>query len=175
MPRATSGWYLVIPLMIAGSGLGLLVSQLNNYTLSPVSEERVSEAAGVNSPRARSGSRSASRSPVRSCSRSLSFMFTHMAEASSGAPTGQQQHVANVLEHDAEVMSNTQLEQQLAGEPQAIQAEVLSINTDARHHRAADRPADPALRGPTRALQRVPDDAAPDPKSSSGVEGAVLG
>ncbi len=30
-----SGWYLLIPLLIAGSGLGLLVSQLNNYTLSP--------------------------------------------------------------------------------------------------------------------------------------------
>ncbi len=29
--------------------MGLLVSQLNNYTLSPISEERVSEAAGVNS------------------------------------------------------------------------------------------------------------------------------
>ena len=38
-----------MPLLIAGSGLGLLVSQLNNYTLSPISEERVSEAAGVNS------------------------------------------------------------------------------------------------------------------------------
>ena len=30
-------------------GLGLLVSQLNNYTLAPIEEERVSEAAGVNS------------------------------------------------------------------------------------------------------------------------------
>ena len=49
MPRADSGWYLVVPLVIAGSGLGLLVSQLNNYTLAPISEERVSEAAGVNS------------------------------------------------------------------------------------------------------------------------------
>src|SRR6478752_3119991 len=49
VPRADSGWYLVIPLMIAGAGLGLLVSQLNNYTLAPISEERVSEAAGVNS------------------------------------------------------------------------------------------------------------------------------
>ena len=49
VPRAGSGWALVIPLMIAGCGLGLLVSQLNNYTLSPISEERVSEAAGVNS------------------------------------------------------------------------------------------------------------------------------
>jgi hypothetical protein len=49
VPRATSGWYLVVPLMIAGSGLGLMVSQLNNYTLAPIAEERVSEAAGVNS------------------------------------------------------------------------------------------------------------------------------
>jgi LPXTG-motif cell wall-anchored protein len=42
VPRADSGWSLVIPLVIAGSGLGLLVSQLNNYTLAPISEERVS-------------------------------------------------------------------------------------------------------------------------------------
>ena len=37
-----------VPLVIAGAGLGPL-SQLNNYTLSPIEEERVSEAAGVNS------------------------------------------------------------------------------------------------------------------------------
>ena len=49
VPRADSGWYLLVPLVIAGTGLGLLVSQLNNYTLAPIAEERVSEAAGVNS------------------------------------------------------------------------------------------------------------------------------
>ena len=49
VPRADSGWWLAIPLVIVGCGLGLLVSQLNNYTLSPITEERVSEAAGVNS------------------------------------------------------------------------------------------------------------------------------
>ena len=36
VPIADSGWYLTIPLLISGSGLGLLVSQLNNYTLSPI-------------------------------------------------------------------------------------------------------------------------------------------
>ena len=41
IPRADSGWALAIPLIIAGSGLGLLVSQLNNYTLSPIADERV--------------------------------------------------------------------------------------------------------------------------------------
>ena len=49
VPRADFGWWLIGPLLLAGSGLGLLVSQLNNYTLAPVEEERVSEAAGVNS------------------------------------------------------------------------------------------------------------------------------
>jgi MFS family permease len=49
VPRVHSGWALVVPLLLAGAGLGLLVSQLNNYTLSPIEEERVSEAAGVNS------------------------------------------------------------------------------------------------------------------------------
>jgi hypothetical protein len=39
----------VVPLLIAGTGLGLLVSQLNNDTLAPLQQERVSEAAGVNS------------------------------------------------------------------------------------------------------------------------------
>jgi MFS family permease len=49
VPRADSGWAMALPLVIAGAGLGLLVSQLNNYTLAPIEEERVSEAAGVNS------------------------------------------------------------------------------------------------------------------------------
>src|SRR5690606_19043693 len=49
VPRANSGWATAIPLAITGAGLGLLVSQLNNYTLAPVEPERISEAAGVNS------------------------------------------------------------------------------------------------------------------------------
>ena len=67
VPRADSGWYLLVPLVIAGSGLGLLVSQLNNYTLAPISEERVSEAAGVNSAAGSSGCPSAWRSQAPSC------------------------------------------------------------------------------------------------------------
>jgi hypothetical protein len=39
VPRADSGWWLALPLVVAGAGLGLLVSQLNDYTLSPISDE----------------------------------------------------------------------------------------------------------------------------------------
>jgi hypothetical protein len=44
VPRADSGWALVAPLILAGAGLGLLVSQLNNYTLSPIQPSGAAEA-----------------------------------------------------------------------------------------------------------------------------------
>ena len=44
----------------------------------------------------------------------------------------EQQQVADALEDDAEVMSNTQLEELLAGQPPDVQAEIIRINTDAR-------------------------------------------
>ena len=55
-----------------------------------------------------------------------------MAEASTVLSPAEQQQVAHVLEDDAEVMSNTQLEELLAGQPAATQAEIIRINTDAR-------------------------------------------
>ena len=36
------------------------------------------------------------------------------------------------LEEDAQVMSNTQLQEVLAGQPQETQEEIIRINTDAR-------------------------------------------
>ena len=56
-----------------------------------------------------------------------------MAESSSVLPPADQQQVADVLEDDAQVMSDAQLQELLAGQPEAIQDEILSINTDARH------------------------------------------
>src|SRR5262249_58734767 len=36
VPRADSGWWLVIPLIVAGGGFGLLASQIHNSTLHPL-------------------------------------------------------------------------------------------------------------------------------------------
>jgi EmrB/QacA subfamily drug resistance transporter len=134
VPRATSGWYLVLPLIVAGSGLGLLVSQLNNYTLSPITEEHVSEAAGVNSAAGSFGLSFGLAFAGAVLLAVLSFSFTHLSDQSTVLSPAQQQQVSATLEHDAEVMSNTQLEAQLAGQPADVKAEVLRINTEARHH-----------------------------------------
>jgi EmrB/QacA subfamily drug resistance transporter len=132
VPRATSGWWLVVPLIVAGCGLGLLVSQLNNYTLSPIAEERVSEAAGVNSAAGSFGLSFGLAFAGAIMLATLSLAFTDMAESSQVLPPAEQQQVADALDEDAEVMSNTALEAQLEGQPEAIQDEIIRINTDAR-------------------------------------------
>ena len=132
VPRADSGWALVIPLMIAGCGLGLLVSQLNNYTLSPISDERVSEAAGVNSAAGSFGLSFGLAFAGAIMLATLSIAFTQAAQDSKVLPAAEQEQVAQALEDDAEVMSNTKLEEQLAGQPPEIRAEIIRINTDVR-------------------------------------------
>jgi EmrB/QacA subfamily drug resistance transporter len=133
VPRVDSGWYLVIPLIITGCGLGLLVSQLNNYTLAPVEEDRVSEAAGVNSAAGSFGLSFGLAVAGGIMLATLSFSFTHQTENSSAIPAAQQQQIAASLENDAEIMSNTQLAEQIKGQPPEVEAAVLSINNKARN------------------------------------------
>jgi EmrB/QacA subfamily drug resistance transporter len=175
VPRAESGWYLVVPLLIAGCGLGLLVSQLNNYTLSPISEERVSEAAGVNSASGSFGLSFGLAFAGAIMLATLSFTFTNMAEASSVLSPTEQQRVADGLEDDAEVLSNTQLEDLLSGQPEDVQDEILRINTDARPRAlqvALLVPILAALVGLLNAFRMM---RLPDPAPSSSVEGMALG
>ena len=133
VPRVDSGWYLVIPLAITGCGLGLLVSQLNNYTLAPVEEERVSEAAGVNSAAGSFGLSFGLAMAGGLMLAALSVSFTQLTESSEVIPPAEQQQIAAALEDDAEVMSNTQLAEQITGQPPAVEAEVVAINNDARN------------------------------------------
>ena len=175
VPRVTSGWYLVLPLMVAGSGFGLLVSQLNNYTLAPISDERVSEAAGVNSAGGSFGLSFGLAFAGASLLAVLSFSFTNLANQSTVLSPSQQQHVSTVLEHDAEVMTNTQLSVQLSGQPEAVKAEVIRINTDARHRAlqvALIVPVLAGLLGLGASFRMV---RLPDPESSGSEEGSLLG
>jgi EmrB/QacA subfamily drug resistance transporter len=132
VPRAESGWALVVPLLIAGSGLGLLVSQLNNYTLAPIEEERASEAAGVNSAGGNFGLSFGLAMAGGIMLASLSMAFTSLTDSSDVIPSAQKEAVSVALEEDAEVVSDTQLQAVLADEPEDVQDEILSINDQAR-------------------------------------------
>jgi hypothetical protein len=123
---------MALPLVIAGAGLGLLVSQLNNYTLSPIEEERVSEAAGVNSAGGSFGLAFGLAFAGAIMLASLALVFTQEAESSEVLTPAQQEQVADRLEHNAEVMTNTELDRLLDGQPPEVQDEILRINEEAR-------------------------------------------
>ena len=132
VPRVDSGWWLAIPLAIAGSGLGLLVSQLNNYTLAPIEEERISEAAGVNSAGGSFGLSFGLAVAGAVMLATLAFSFTNLAESSEVFSPEEAQQVATALDEDAQLMSNTGLEEAIVGQPPDVEAEIIRINTEAR-------------------------------------------
>lgn len=173
VPAADSGWYLVVPLVIAGAGLGLLVSQLNNYTLAPIAEERVSEAAGVNSAAGSFGLSFGLAMAGGILLATLAFSFTNMAESSDVLPKADQARIADALEDDAQVMSTTQVEELLAGRPEEIQDEILSINSDATDVSLQVALLVPILAGLLGLLNAFRMMRLPDLAPSAAVEGVV--
>jgi Major Facilitator Superfamily len=175
VPRANSGWAMVAPLLIAGCGLGLLVSQLNNYTLSPIEEERVSEAAGVNSAGGSFGLSFGLAFSGAIMLASLSLLFTHQADSSKVLSPAQQDQVADALEKNAEVMSNTHLEQLLAGKPEDVKAEILRINTKARPRALQIALLIPLLAAALGLWNGIRMTRLPDPKPSAAAENLLAG
>ena len=115
----------------ANTGLGLLVSQLNNYTLAPVDEDRVSEAAGVNSAAGNFGLSFGLAFAGGILLAVLSFTCTDMVVGNPEIPAREQEQLADALEHDAEVMSRTQLDALITEQPPAVRLEGRGC---IRHH-----------------------------------------
>jgi Major Facilitator Superfamily len=174
VPRATNGWHLALPLLVAGIGLGFLVSQLNNYTLSPIEEEHVSEAAGVNSAAGSFGLSFGLAFAGAILLMTLSWSFTSRAEDSTVLSQRQQQQVAHTLKHDAQVISNTQLEELLKGKRPSVQDEIIRINTDARHDALQIALIVPLLAAAIGFLTAFRMMRLPDPEPSSAAEMALV-
>ncbi len=175
IPRADSGWYLIVPLLFAGCGLGLLVSQLNNYTLAPISSEHVSEAAGVNSASGSFGLSFGLAFAGAIMLAMLSLSFTNLSKESTVLAPDQQQQVATVMEEDAEIMANTQLQQQISTQPEPVQTEIIAINTAARHRAlqvALLVPLLASLIGLANSFKML---KIREPKPSAATEGMMLG
>jgi hypothetical protein len=87
----------------------------------------------------------------------------------------EQQQVSKALEHDAEIVSNTALEKQLAGQAPATREEIIRINTHAQHlalQVALLIPLLAALLGLFNSFRMM---RLPDSRPSSGTEAMALG
>jgi fucose permease len=175
VPRAHSGWAMAVPLLIAGCGLGLLVSQLNNYTLSPIEEERVSEAAGVNSAGGSFGLSFGLAFSGAIMLASLSLVFTHMANSSSVLSESEADQVSTQLQKNAEVLTNTHLDKLLVGQPEDVKKEIIHINTKSRPIALQIALAIPLLAALLGLFNGFRMTRLPDPEPSSSSEGMLMG
>ena len=174
VPRADSGWFLTVPLIVSGCGLGLLVSQLNNYTLSPISDERVSEAAAVNSAAGSFGLSFGLAFAGAIMLATLSLAFTSLSDASTVLSAQDKQQVATVLEEDAQLVSNTGVEELVADQPPAVAAEIVRINTEARPIALQVALGIPILAGMLGIANGFRMRRLPDPKASPKSAGSLL-
>jgi hypothetical protein len=104
----------------------------------------------------------------------LAMSFTAMSESSEVIPLADQDRIAVALEEDAQVVSDTQLQEVLAGQPREIQDEILRINDDARSlslQVALLVPLLACLVGLFNAFRMV---RLPDVEPTSSAEGSVL-
>jgi MFS family permease len=175
VPRAHSGWAMAAPLLVAGCGLGLLVSQLNNYTLSPIEEERVSEAAGVNSAGGSFGLSFGLAFAGAIMLASLSLVFSHMAQSSSVLSESEQDKVSTQLQKNAEVLTNTHLEKLLVGQPEDVRKEIIHINTESRPIALQIALAIPLLAALLGLLNGFRMTRLSDPEPSAAAEGMLMG
>jgi hypothetical protein len=105
----------------------------------------------------------------------LSVAFTDMARSSAVLAPAEQEQVATALEEDAEVMTNTQLEELLVGQPPDVQAEIIRINTDARPLALQVALLIPLLAGLLGLVNAFRMLKLLDPAPSGSAEGMVLG
>jgi hypothetical protein len=83
--------------------------------------------------------------------------------------------VAVALDEDAQLMSNTQLEEQLVGQPEDVQAEIIRINTEARPFALQVALLVPLLAGLLGLFASFRMARLPDLKPSAAAEGLAFG
>jgi hypothetical protein len=62
----------------------------------------------------------------------MAILFSAKSDASTVLAPAEKDRVAEVLKHDTQVMSDAQLQEQIANRPPETQDEILRINDDAR-------------------------------------------
>lgn len=156
-------------------GLGLLVSQLNNYTLAPIEEERVSEAAGINSASGSFGLSFGLAMAGGVMLATLAFSFNNLTTKSAIIPDAEKNQIYTTLEDNAQILSDTQLQEQISTQPSEIQDEVLKINNESRNRSLQAALLIPLLAGIVGSIISFKMVKLPEIEPSSKGEGSIMG
>lgn len=124
----------IVPgLFLIGVGLGFVISQLNNLILSAVSVDEASEASGINTTASQFGVSLGTAMAGTVMLMGFTTSFGEIAEGSKVLTPVEQEIVAEALETDARIISNTELLELLEENPSdlAYREELLRINREA--------------------------------------------
>lgn len=121
-----------LSLAVAGIGLGLISSQLQNLVQSSVTKEQSSETSGLMSTFQNLGMSLGTAIAGVALTGFLISISSQLITENTVLTSAQKQQYENALQTQAQVVSDVALQNELQGEDPAAAAEVVQINSEAR-------------------------------------------
>jgi len=130
-PEVVTRTDMIAGLAIAGLGLGLVAPQLNNLVLSSAPKKNVDDASALVSTFGQLGNAVGTALLGAILITALGVGIQTYLPESKVLTTAQQDQIAEAVKEDVQVVSNTELEAKLEGQPEETKDEVIRINTEA--------------------------------------------
>jgi MFS family permease len=132
MNTGTSALDLSLGLSILGFGIGLVSSQIVNLTLSAVAPEQTAEASGITSTVEQVGNSVGVAILGTILTISLSLGLTQLLNANTSIPEATKQQATEIIEQGVDIVSDQQIQENIAGLDPELADEILSIYHIAR-------------------------------------------
>lgn len=132
------GVEFLLPMSIIGIGLGLTASQLGNIVQSSVKPQFTSEASGISSTFQNLGSSLGTAIAGSVMIAILISTSTTLIAENTVLTSSQKEQYNSVLQSDAQIVSNAQLQAKLVNQPSEVSDAVVSINEQARDKALTD-------------------------------------
>lgn len=130
--RATSGWALVPGIALAGAGVGIIMSQLQNLVQSAVSLHDSSETSGLMATFQNLGMSLGTAVGGVLLIASLINVSTQLIDQNTVLNAQQKSQLTAAVEANAQIASNAQIEAATATLPANVSQQVVDINAQAR-------------------------------------------
>lgn len=121
-----------LSLAVAGTGIGLIGSQLQNLVQSSVTKEQSSEASGLMSTFQNLGMSLGTAIAGVALTGFLISVSSQLINENTVLTSAQKQQYESALQTQAQVVSDAALQTQLAGESKEVAQQVVQINAEAR-------------------------------------------
>ncbi|MDQ5943746.1 MAG: hypothetical protein QG675_514 [Patescibacteria group bacterium] len=129
---ATSGVYMISPLLLIGSGLGIIFSQLQNLVQSAVTTKDSAEASGLFATFQNLGMSFGTAISGVLLVATLIFASNNAIEQDTTLNTEQKQQLTAAYQTKAQIATDAQIQEMVADQPADVSAAVVDINAVAR-------------------------------------------